>query len=311
MNKLRTHYDNLKVARDAPDFVIRAAYRTLSQKYHPDKHPGDARAVRVMALINQSYEVLSDPARRREHDAWIAREEFRLARQASPPSQPSSPPQPGQAPKPAEPRSNVFMGLLLWPPRQVLGILRAAPGLSFLALLIGGFWLWGALAPDRPPPPGPKPYQVQAPARPALAPEKPAYAKPAVAPNGSAWPAGAAYVAGYPVDNDDGHSNVTVDNTRNDADVFVKLVSLAGETAYPVRQFYIPAGSKFTMNEVTAGTYDIRYQDLDMGGLSRSEPFEVEEERTRGGVRYSEMTMTLYKVQDGNFQTYDLAADEF
>ena len=36
MAKIRTHYDNLKVARDAPIEVIRAAYKSLCMKYHPD-----------------------------------------------------------------------------------------------------------------------------------------------------------------------------------------------------------------------------------------------------------------------------------
>ena len=35
MPTIRTHYDNLKVARNAPPEVIRAAYRVLAQKYHP------------------------------------------------------------------------------------------------------------------------------------------------------------------------------------------------------------------------------------------------------------------------------------
>lgn len=61
MRILRTHYDNLKVARDAPVEVIRAAYRTLSQKYHPDRNDGDPRAARIMVLLNKSYAVLSDP----------------------------------------------------------------------------------------------------------------------------------------------------------------------------------------------------------------------------------------------------------
>jgi len=131
------------------------------------------------------------------------------------------------------------------------------------------------------------------------------------APNGSPWPGRAAYVKGYPIDNDEGHSKVTVDNSRNTADVFVKLVSLDAETAYPVRQFFIPANSRFAMNKVTAGQYDIRYRDLESGGLSRSEAFDVKEARTSGGVQYSEITMTLYKVQDGNFETYRLDDSEF
>ena len=94
MAKLHTHYDNLKVTRNAPPEVIRAAYKTLSQKYHPDKHPGNADAERVMALVNASYQVLSDPVKRAEHDRWIAREEAEAPEsntsRASPP--PTAPP---------------------------------------------------------------------------------------------------------------------------------------------------------------------------------------------------------------------------
>lgn len=71
MGKIHTHYDNLKVARDAPIEVIRAAYRSLSQKYHPDKCPGDAEAERIMKILNEAYAVLSDPERRRIHDEAI------------------------------------------------------------------------------------------------------------------------------------------------------------------------------------------------------------------------------------------------
>ena len=67
---LRTHYDNLKVARDAPAEVIRAAYRVLAQRYHPDVN-SSADAARIMSIINEAYSVLSDPRRRAAHDAWI------------------------------------------------------------------------------------------------------------------------------------------------------------------------------------------------------------------------------------------------
>ncbi|WP_413500648.1 J domain-containing protein [Psychrobacter maritimus] len=41
MNSLHTHYDTLMVSRNASPEVIRAAFKSLSQKYHPDKnnHP--------------------------------------------------------------------------------------------------------------------------------------------------------------------------------------------------------------------------------------------------------------------------------
>jgi hypothetical protein len=104
---------------------------------------------------------------------------------------------------------------------------------------------------------------------------------------------------------------VTIDNSRNDSDVFVKLVSLDGPQAYPVRQFYIPAYGSFSVKKVRAGAYDIRYRDLGDGGLSRSEEFTLEETPTSNGTQFSNLTMTLYKVQHGNMQTHRLSEAEF
>jgi len=70
-----TYYDVLQVERDASPDRIRRAYRKLAQKYHPDKMPGNANAVRAMAAINAAYEVLSDAEQRAEHDRWIRRAE--------------------------------------------------------------------------------------------------------------------------------------------------------------------------------------------------------------------------------------------
>jgi DnaJ-class molecular chaperone len=40
---IHSHYDSLKVARNAPPEVIRAAYKALSHKWHPDRN-GDTEA---------------------------------------------------------------------------------------------------------------------------------------------------------------------------------------------------------------------------------------------------------------------------
>jgi hypothetical protein len=72
---LPTYYDVLQVERDASPERVRAAWRRLAQKYHPDKMPGNANASRAMAAINAAYEVLSDAHRRAEHDLWIRRAE--------------------------------------------------------------------------------------------------------------------------------------------------------------------------------------------------------------------------------------------
>lgn len=72
---IRTHYDNLKVSRDAPGEVVRAAYYALMRKHHPDRNAQDPDAVRIAKLINLAYEILSDPAQRRLHDEWILEQE--------------------------------------------------------------------------------------------------------------------------------------------------------------------------------------------------------------------------------------------
>jgi curved DNA-binding protein CbpA len=59
-------YRILQVRPDAEDTVIAAAYRALARRYHPDVI-GD-RAVRSMTEINAAWEILRDPARRREYD---------------------------------------------------------------------------------------------------------------------------------------------------------------------------------------------------------------------------------------------------
>jgi hypothetical protein len=88
MKQADTLYDNLKVARNAPPEVIRAAYKVLAQTRHPDRDLGNAEAERVMADINASYDVLSDPDKRRKYDLWVAEQERLAAKTAEPDSQP-------------------------------------------------------------------------------------------------------------------------------------------------------------------------------------------------------------------------------
>ena len=70
MGKVHSHYDNLKVSRMAPQEVIRAAYKALSQKYHPDKNPGDAEAEGKFKDAAEAYEVLSDANKKARYDQY-------------------------------------------------------------------------------------------------------------------------------------------------------------------------------------------------------------------------------------------------
>lgn len=510
MAPVRTHYDNLKVSRSAPQEVIRAAYKTLTQKYHPDRNPDNPDSVRIMTLINASYEVLSDAEKRRQHDAWIAAQE-----QGAPSCAETQKPQTRQPDKagdqefvpphtgafayanlPASAREKLkkrvsgenqnqllikiggvvgnyiwsivllgwfgylffdagqykwdqdgtlwmlcitgaaalFLAMNLswivrwhvspfrswliasplyiiktdfdrvwyWPifkltdinathnyrngvyngttvnmafgeskdtfsirpeamyntlvnqlktydgafrtaaangdvdyftthddfaechslpvlkaKSRLFGLAVACYAVTFIvaALLFVVAALYNNQMQSRPAPaikPSERtvPYAQEPKAQPTVA-AKPSYTRPKTAPNGAPWPKVASYVSGFKQLSKGGYSRVTIDNTRNDSDVFVKLVDIGGPEAFPVRVFFIPKGGKFTVPDIKVGRYDVRYRDLDTGGIAKSEQFQVEENRTYNGVEYTDMTMTLYKVRNGNMQTYSIPESEF
>jgi curved DNA-binding protein CbpA len=68
--KDQDYYAILQVQPSAEPEVIRAAYRQLARKYHPDRQPPPQRAEaeRRLQLINEAYEVLSDAEKRAAYD---------------------------------------------------------------------------------------------------------------------------------------------------------------------------------------------------------------------------------------------------
>ena len=71
---IQTHYETLKVARDAPSDVIRAAYKAITQKFNTEHYPS-ADASRLMKAIHDSYAILSNPVKRSEYDRWLLERE--------------------------------------------------------------------------------------------------------------------------------------------------------------------------------------------------------------------------------------------
>ena len=63
-------YQVLGVKRDASEKEIRAAYRKLARKHHPDVNPGDKAAEARFKEINSAHEVLSDADKRRKYDKY-------------------------------------------------------------------------------------------------------------------------------------------------------------------------------------------------------------------------------------------------
>jgi curved DNA-binding protein CbpA len=94
---MKDYYAILGVVPSAEDVVIRAAWKALAQRYHPDRFVGDIdEANKRMAEINEGYSVLSDPVQRKEYDKlrgnregnfgdWIHEEEADQASNSSDP----------------------------------------------------------------------------------------------------------------------------------------------------------------------------------------------------------------------------------
>jgi len=76
------YYEILGVSRNASDKEIKAAYRKLARKWHPDLHTGKDKEIaeEKFKLINEAYEVLSDKEKREKYDRlganWRAGDDF-------------------------------------------------------------------------------------------------------------------------------------------------------------------------------------------------------------------------------------------
>jgi hypothetical protein len=64
------YYSILGVGRDASRAEIQRAYRELARRHHPDAHPDDPQAARKFAQIEDAYEMLCEPERRKPKGAY-------------------------------------------------------------------------------------------------------------------------------------------------------------------------------------------------------------------------------------------------
>lgn len=64
------YYDLLGVSRKAGAKEIRAAFRKLARKYHPDLNPGDKSAEEKFKQLQEAYDVLSDAKKRQIYDQY-------------------------------------------------------------------------------------------------------------------------------------------------------------------------------------------------------------------------------------------------
>jgi len=70
MSDKRDYYEVLGVRRDAADDELKASYRKLALKYHPDRNPGDQEAEEKFKEAAEAYEVLQDSEKREIYDQY-------------------------------------------------------------------------------------------------------------------------------------------------------------------------------------------------------------------------------------------------
>lgn len=64
------YYKIMGINKDTPQKEIRAAYKKRAKQFHPDLHPNDPKAKAKFQALNEAYDVLNDPEKRKKYDQY-------------------------------------------------------------------------------------------------------------------------------------------------------------------------------------------------------------------------------------------------
>ena len=64
------YYKILGVSKDIPQKDVRAAYKKRAKQFHPDLHPNDSKAKAKFQALNEAYDVIGDPEKRKKYDQY-------------------------------------------------------------------------------------------------------------------------------------------------------------------------------------------------------------------------------------------------
>ena len=66
----RDYYEVLGVSKEAGEEELKKAFRKLAVQHHPDRNPGDKQSEETFKELNEAYQILSDPEKRRAYDRF-------------------------------------------------------------------------------------------------------------------------------------------------------------------------------------------------------------------------------------------------
>ncbi|MEM4408354.1 MAG: hypothetical protein QXI19_06390 [Candidatus Caldarchaeum sp.] len=118
-----------------------------------------------------------------------------------------------------------------------------------------------------------------------------------------------------------GYSEIIIDN-QTDRDAVVKIMQKTDRSSKMIRDLYVRSNSRAIARQVPAGTYFLKVaygvgwhkkqrKFLTNRSFSKSELFTVEQYHTGYSIQYSQITITLHKVYDGNFSFVEMSESEF
>lgn len=281
---ITTHYDNLKVRRDAPVGVIKTSYRKLSQQYHPDRNP-DPGALEIMKLINLAWDVLRDPERRARHDRAIAAMERRSSRPAARPAARARARSGATPNKPAKAPPQRIGGWRDSDAVKVVGVLA-----FFLVVLFAVFHFATSGSDDG----EDDDVATVIPSAPETTPLPLAQADRV--PHG--------YLAAAVQDFTLGVASVEIDNTGGQQDAEVRLFR-GGRAA---RSMFVHRGKRFAMEDLAPGTYVLKYKFVRDGKVHAYQERDVFVARRD---KYGKLRVKLFDTPGSKRTADEIGAEQF
>jgi hypothetical protein len=322
---MKSHYDILGVSPHADFEVIKAAYRAMSQKYHPDLNGGGAAATAKMAEINHAWQVLSSPIEKSRYDdnlfaqapvkhglderedeednAWEPHTSEVAANFVSE--------------RPAPPEKARYLGVFEYVAIGLFGLITAfvmlqnepAPYPKARSALDPSTAPTIPMAPVSPA----RTHTVSSPppstntAIPTVA------AKTNAAPNGTPWPSAAGLIAGYRA-TDFGGSVINLANLTTLNAFYVKLINSSRGARSPSRYLYVGPNQQFSIVNVAPGKYWLEFQDIMTEKHYRTAEFSLSEgisakDATR--LQYTTVGFEFSRSGDGYLDTRQIPAREF